>query len=120
MALDYFVTLLLARLDPGRRSVVYCNAGHWPGYVLGPDGEVRATLPSTNIPLGLLMTSEFPSQPAIPLQPGERVFLFTDGLIEAQSGGRGLLWSPPSAEGAPGTSRRHTPGADSSAGGGLG
>src|SRR5581483_10317530 len=29
----YFATLLLARLDPATRSLVYASAGHSPGYV---------------------------------------------------------------------------------------
>jgi PAS domain S-box-containing protein len=35
---DHFVTLFLARLDPRTRSLVYSNAGHWPGYVFDAQG----------------------------------------------------------------------------------
>src|SRR6266850_2320581 len=40
----YFATLLLARLDPTTRSLVYASAGHMPGYILAPSGEVKAVL----------------------------------------------------------------------------
>lgn len=82
---DQFVTLFLARLDPVARSLVYSNAGHCPAYVLDQLGDVRLTLESTDIPLGLDSGRCFPSAPAITLAPGELLFLFTDGLVEATS-----------------------------------
>src|SRR5438132_447490 len=47
----HFATLLLARLDPANRSFVYASAGHMPGYILAPSGEVKAVLGATGIPL---------------------------------------------------------------------
>src|SRR5262249_35382813 len=62
---DHFVTLLLARLDPRTRSLVYQSAGHNPGYVLDGEGNVKAVLPSTGMPLGLLPEADFSSTAAI-------------------------------------------------------
>jgi PAS domain S-box-containing protein len=81
----YFVALILARLAPGGRSLVYSNAGHWPGYVLDGRGDVKAVLSSTGTPLGLYPESEFPAAAPIPLAPGDLVFLPTDGVIESLS-----------------------------------
>jgi phosphoserine phosphatase RsbU/P len=79
----HFATLLLARLDPGSRSLVYASAGHLPGYIFGSSGEVKAVLPATGIPLAVLPEADFPAAPAPALEPGELLLLLTDGIIEA-------------------------------------
>ncbi len=82
----HFVTLFLARLDPGTGSLVYCSAGHPSGYVLDQHGDVRSVLESTGIPLGLglpLVATDFPNAPGITLLPGDCLCLFTDGVTEA-------------------------------------
>jgi sigma-B regulation protein RsbU (phosphoserine phosphatase) len=82
---DHFVTLSLLRLDPRTHSLFYVNAGHWPGYVLGRQGQTKAVLVSTGGPLGIDSANEFPPGPPTALQPGDLVLLFTDGLVEATS-----------------------------------
>jgi sigma-B regulation protein RsbU (phosphoserine phosphatase) len=81
---DHFVTLFLGRLSPLTRSLVYSSAGHWPGYVLDGRGEVKQILPSTGLPLGLDGAGDFPTGPAVQLEPGDLVFLFSDGIVDAQ------------------------------------
>ncbi|MEX2138097.1 MAG: SpoIIE family protein phosphatase [Pirellulales bacterium] len=78
-----FVTLLYARFTPGRLVVLYTSAGHQPGYVIDADGNVKATLDSTAMPLGIMMDGEFPAGPEIELQSGDLVLLLTDGVVEA-------------------------------------
>jgi serine phosphatase RsbU (regulator of sigma subunit) len=78
-----FVTLLFARLAENGRSLNYINAGHPPGYVLTAAGDVKAELESTAMPLGIMPDTEFPKGPQIDLQPGDLVFLYTDGVVEA-------------------------------------
>jgi sigma-B regulation protein RsbU (phosphoserine phosphatase) len=80
-----FVTLLLARLDPDKRQLVYVNAGHPAGWVLDAAGHVKASLESTAVPLGVLSDNRFPSAPPVDLEPGDTVLLLTDGLPEAVS-----------------------------------
>src|SRR5262249_36416672 len=82
---DQFVTLFLLRLDPRTHSLLYANAGHWPGYVLDDQGRTKAVLASTGCPLGIDPASEFPTGPATTLEPGELVLLLTDGIVEAAS-----------------------------------
>jgi PAS domain S-box-containing protein len=84
-AADHFVTLLLARLDPRTRSLVYSSAGHSPGYVLDGRGEVKTVLSSTGMPLGVEPAATFPSAAAVTLEPGDLVFLPSDGVIESFS-----------------------------------
>jgi len=81
---ESFVTLVLARLDPHTRSFVYASAGHPPAYVLSAKGEVKATLESTGIPLGIDPDSVYPSPGSISLDPGDIVVFLTDGIIEAR------------------------------------
>jgi PAS domain S-box-containing protein len=82
---DHFVTLLLARLDPRTRCLVYQSAGHNPAYVLDGEGNVKSILPSTGTPLGLLPEVDFSSTMAITLAPGDLVFFYTDGVVESFS-----------------------------------
>ncbi len=82
---DSFVTLLLARLEPATRSLVYASAGHPTGYVLDPAGAVKRLLKSTALPLGIDADAVFTEAPAVPLEPGEVVLFFTDGITEARA-----------------------------------
>jgi phosphoserine phosphatase RsbU/P len=79
---DHFVTLFLLLLDPRDRSLVYSSAGHCAGHVLDREGQTRAVLASTAVPLGIDATADFPTGPPVHLGPGELLFLFTDGVVE--------------------------------------
>jgi serine phosphatase RsbU (regulator of sigma subunit) len=83
---DHFVTLFLGRLDPLTRSLVYSNAGHLAAYVLNGRGEVKLILQSTGLPLGVDATRDFPNRPAVQLDPGDLLFLLSDGIPEATAG----------------------------------
>src|SRR5438067_656523 len=78
-----FATLLLARLDPTTRSVIYASAGHMPGYILSAAGAVKTVLKATGMPLAVLPNGDFPAASAPPLEPGELLLLITDGIVEA-------------------------------------
>jgi sigma-B regulation protein RsbU (phosphoserine phosphatase) len=85
LSTDRFVTLLLLAIDPRTRCLTYSNAGHCPAYVLDRQGEVRAILQATAPPLTVESEDDFPSGPVTVLQPGDIVFLWTDGLSETES-----------------------------------
>ncbi|MBL7040020.1 MAG: SpoIIE family protein phosphatase [Pirellulaceae bacterium] len=82
---DLFITAVFARLDPQTRTVTYINAGHPNGYVLDPSGDEKAHLPSGTIPLAILPDVEFPIGGPISLEPGDLLFLLTDGVLEARA-----------------------------------
>jgi serine phosphatase RsbU (regulator of sigma subunit) len=82
---DRFTTLLFARLDPAERTLVYASAGHPPACVIDKSGEVRALLKSTGVPLGILPECQYPAAAPVTLNPGDIVFLLTDGILEANS-----------------------------------
>jgi sigma-B regulation protein RsbU (phosphoserine phosphatase) len=82
---ERFITLLFALLDPQQRTLVYSSAGHDPGYVLDAGGCVKARLESTDLPLGLMAESRFPTAAEVRLAPGDLVLLLSDGILEARS-----------------------------------
>lgn len=77
------VTLLLARIDPHTRSLVYASAGHVPGFLLDSSGELASVMEATGPPLGFFGDYKFPSSDVIPLDPGKIVLLLTDGMTES-------------------------------------
>jgi serine phosphatase RsbU (regulator of sigma subunit) len=77
-----FVTLFLAILD-GSRELRYVNAGHNPQYVLRVDGRVER-LSSTGLPIGLFSGHGY-KEARVSLAPGDLLFFFTDGLVEAEN-----------------------------------
>lgn len=87
----HFVTLFFARLCARTRSLVYSNAGHWPGYVFDAHGEVKLVLQSTSLPLGVDPSAKFSNGSALTLDPGDLVFMFSDGIVEAHSGAGSLF-----------------------------
>ena len=82
---DRFITLILAKLDPTRHTMVYASAGHQTGYLLNSAGAVKQALASTGYPLGILKEADFPASEEIPLQPEDMVMLVTDGIVEARA-----------------------------------
>jgi serine phosphatase RsbU (regulator of sigma subunit) len=77
---NMFVTCFYAILDPQSASLTYANAGHdlpylWHG---GEAEELRAS----GMPLGLMPGMSY-EEKEIVLDPGEGVFFYSDGLVEA-------------------------------------
>jgi len=84
LQLDRFATLVFCRLHTQSRSIVYANAGHFPGYILDAGGAVKRTLDSMDIPLGLFSRRTFTCSEEIRLEPGDILVLLTDGILEAE------------------------------------
>jgi serine phosphatase RsbU (regulator of sigma subunit) len=77
-----FVTLFLAILDD-QRELRYVNAGHNPQYVSRVDGRVER-LVSTGLPIALFGGHGY-KESRVPLTPGDLLFFYTDGLVEAEN-----------------------------------
>jgi sigma-B regulation protein RsbU (phosphoserine phosphatase) len=76
-----FVTVFCARLDLQRRSLEYINAGHPPA-ILRREGS--AELLEATGPLVSPAFAELPyGQASVSFYPGDRLFVYTDGLAEA-------------------------------------
>jgi sigma-B regulation protein RsbU (phosphoserine phosphatase) len=74
-----YVTCLAMHLDTARRHVVYANAGHPPGVILG-NGRSRF-LDIGGPPLGLLSDASYDHE-ALALASGDVGMLVTDGITE--------------------------------------
>ena len=85
----YFVTMFVGILDVTTGHLDYCNAGHEAPLLRekkGDDERASSTfLPvKPNIPVGALTQWDYEGQ-QIQLQPGDMLFLYTDGLNEAKN-----------------------------------
>ena len=76
-----FVTALYAILDPAARTLVLSSAGHPLPRVIR-NGEPAGCPLDTSFPLGI-DTNEPYTDHTLHLESGDRVLLFTDGIIEA-------------------------------------
>jgi phosphoserine phosphatase RsbU/P len=76
-----FVTVFYGILDTLRGEIEYVNAGHNSPYLLSSSGIKKLGM-TGGIALGILEKSRFRSE-NIALSPGEKLFLFTDGITEA-------------------------------------
>ena len=78
---DRFATLFYGVFDAATRTLRYANAGHNPPIVIRRDGSL-AYLDAAGLPLGLFTDATY-EEGVIPLQAGDTVIAYTDGVIEA-------------------------------------
>jgi serine phosphatase RsbU (regulator of sigma subunit) len=78
--LDDFVTGLIGRLDLRTGTLELVNAGHVAPY-LARDGVVTTVELPPDIPFGLFSDTNYRST-LLTLEPGDRVVLLTDGMLE--------------------------------------
>jgi len=79
-----FVTATYAYLDPARGEARVANAGHPPPLLIRAAGGEIAEVGGQGPILGRFRDARFAEQ-RIPLVPGDRLVLFTDGLPEARN-----------------------------------
>ena len=75
-----FVTLFVGVLDLQTGRLRYCNAGHDMPYI-----EATHLPCDSNLPVGLMPDMKYSVQEAM-IAPGKILFLYTDGLTEAENG----------------------------------
>lgn len=80
---DMFVTMLIGRLDLADGTLDFCNAGHNAPIMIGHDGPEKIKV-NPNLPLGLIKDFGYRGQ-RVTLPMGATVFLYTDGLTEAEN-----------------------------------
>lgn len=78
-----FITAIVLRIVRRTGEIVYANAGHWAGVILNPRGEIRDTLDSTALPLGIGDADDFSPTLRRRLEHGETLLLFSDGAVDA-------------------------------------
>jgi len=77
-----FVTCLYLLLDPATGELTFANAGH--NLPIGCTKEGVVELRATGMPLGLLPGMRY-SETQGRMDPGDRLLLFSDGLVEAHN-----------------------------------
>ena len=77
-----FVTLLYGVLD-AEGKFTYANAGHCAPYLVRPGGEPREMPLTAGIALGVAPDFAY-GEDTVALQSGDSVFLYTDGVPEAE------------------------------------
>lgn len=77
-----YVTAGLAILDTGKGVVEYAGAGHLSPYMLRGDALEEVEMPS--LPLGIVGEAAYRNR-HIELPPGSKLFMLTDGMIEAEA-----------------------------------
>lgn len=86
---DMFCTLFCGVLDMQTGKVDYCNAGHnAPIWI--HDSKTAFMSPEVNLPTGVIGEFEYKSE-NIQLSEGDALFLYTDGVTEAENRDKDLF-----------------------------
>ena len=80
---QYF-TFVYGVIDPPTGRLQYVIAGH-PAPLRLPRGGAPSAVAGRGFPIGMIDDAAFEDETTI-LEPGERLYLFTDGVIEASNG----------------------------------
>ena len=86
---DMFCTLFCGVLDMQTGRVEFCNAGHNPPIWIH-EGNTSFMHPEVNLPTGVLGDFEYKSE-EIQLSEGDALFLYTDGVTEAENSQKALF-----------------------------
>jgi len=77
------LTAICARIEPAAGRAEFVNAGHPPAYLVGRDGRLRALDSTAPIVHPALHDWTYDAT-QVALAPGDRLFLYTDGVIESR------------------------------------
>jgi sigma-B regulation protein RsbU (phosphoserine phosphatase) len=86
-----FVALLYAVIDPVDKTLAMCSAGQTQPFYCkaGRNEAVLMETEGDNFPLGLLDDADY-METRIPLNSGDKVIFYTDGIVEAMNAGKEL------------------------------
>jgi hypothetical protein len=76
----HMATLVLMQIDPDSGEIEFGSAGHLPPLLVGVDGSASFLAGGASAPL-LAFHDDVPAG-VVALEPGDRVLLYTDGLVE--------------------------------------
>ena len=87
--MSMFVTLFVGVMDLQTGHMAYCNAGHNPPLLISSEGNRIGLLPvDSNVPAGIMPDWTFSPQDTT-IDSGTTIFLYTDGLNEAENSTHG-------------------------------
>ncbi len=78
---DLYVTCIVAMVDTAQHTMVYANAGHPPGVILGKGSRLHA-LGVGGPPVGLFPAAHYDEE-RVALEPGDLVVMVSDGITDA-------------------------------------
>ncbi len=85
-----FFTIWYGVYNTHTRSLRYASAGQHPAYVLSQGGGLPRPLQTRNLVIGAMPDASFEAASA-QLEPGDRLYLFSDGVYEIVSQ-EGVVW----------------------------
>jgi len=85
-----FVTLLYGVLNTRSGEVTLATAGHEPPFLMRASGAMEMLALPRNLPLAVEEGCLFEPRPVM-LRPGDAIFVYTDGVTEAEAGGMGFF-----------------------------
>jgi phosphoserine phosphatase RsbU/P len=80
---DKFITFFYAEINVTEKTLTYVNAGHNPPYLYRADGSAKR-LETGGVILGMMADMPYETE-TLPLQSGDLLILFTDGVTEAKN-----------------------------------
>jgi sigma-B regulation protein RsbU (phosphoserine phosphatase) len=78
-----FITMFLGVVDPGRKELLYCNAGHNPPLLVRSSGEVER-LKAVGTALGILPGLSYREE-SRGFGAGDLLAIYSDGVTEAEN-----------------------------------
>lgn len=87
---NMFITLIVGILDLQSGTLKLCNAGHNPPALILPDGRVSLLELSKHMFVGIMDDFIYTDE-EIHLEKGSKLFLYTDGITEAENEKKELL-----------------------------
>lgn len=82
--LDHYVTVWYGIVDLETGAMEYCNCGHHPGILIRPGAGELVPLDGPGRFLGFFPEIRAETR-RLQLQPGDQIFLYTDGIIETRN-----------------------------------
>ena len=79
-----YITAFYGTLNFKTGEFTYSNGGHYSPYVLDKDGNLTVLENTGDAPLGTIRNHVYANK-SIMLNPGDTLFIYTDGLIESES-----------------------------------
>ena len=77
-----FVELFYAIYNPAEKKITYSSAGHPPPILITSQGKEVKVLLDTDLVMGLVQSKEYRDS-YMPVEPGDILILYTDGVVEA-------------------------------------
>jgi phosphoserine phosphatase RsbU/P len=81
-----FISMFYGLLEVDKGTLTYCTAGHEPGLLRRADGATVEHINTRGTILGVTLDATF-EEATTSIEAGDVLLLYTDGLIQALSGG---------------------------------